>query len=74
MKKILLALTLVASLSQACILDKIETRASETLKNNKKKTCFVAGIATAVIGKYAMPKVIDASKRVYNWIKNKIKG
>ena len=72
MKKLFLVLVLISSISQACILDKLESSTVDLVKNNKKKTCFVAGVTTALVGKLVMPKVIDISKNVYNWIKTKL--
>ena len=72
MKKLFLALVLISSISQACILDKLESSTIDFVKGNPKKTCFIAGITTAAVGKFVMPKVIDVSKKVYNWIKVKL--
>lgn len=68
----LLALVFMASLSQACVLDKVESTTVDFVKNNTKKTCFIAGISTAIVGKYVIPKVVDVSKKIYNWIKVKL--
>jgi len=71
MKKLFLLLVFCSALSQACIVERIKDYSIDTVKKNPKKTCFVVGAATAVVGKLVMPKVIDVSKKIYNWVKVK---
>ena len=72
MKKLFLLLVLVSALSQACVVERFKLYSIDTVKNNPKKTCFIAGVTTAVVSKLVIPKTIDISKRVYNWIKVKL--
>lgn len=71
MKKILLAVFLGSTLN-ACILDKIEDKItnSSLAKNHRGKVGIVIGtVVGGIITKIAAPKIKSLYNRVYNWFK-----